>query len=186
MVLSKIKKYWFGILLIVSILFTLFSCDIQKKAVKSKRDTTTQNDIVKESTKVTEEKREGGSIKSEIIPIQERERDENGQIKELIQTLRDGGLTKTIYYKPDGRVDVDCTADEIWTRIEEKLNERDNSVTETEVKEKEREKEENFDSSVILYFMGGIVILGLGGLFIMLYFANKHTKILNLLLQKIT
>ena len=35
-----VKKRWFEILLILSIIFTLFSCDIQKKAIKSKEDRT--------------------------------------------------------------------------------------------------------------------------------------------------
>ncbi|WP_422105566.1 hypothetical protein [Winogradskyella sp.] len=157
----------------------LCGCDIQKKAAKAKRDTITQNDIVKESTKVTEEKRDGGQIFSGIIPIEQRERDENGDIKELIQTLRDGALTKTIYYKPDGSVDVDCTADEIWTRIEEKLNERNNSQIQVQEKEKDSEKEENFDSSVILYGFMGIAVI----MIIFVFFAMRQSKLLNLLVN---
>ena len=54
------------------------------------------------------------------------------------------------------------------------------------IKQKDQEKTEDFDSSFILYgFIGIGIMLGIV-LFIFLYFANKNTKILNLLLQKIT
>lgn len=172
------------IIILISIIF-LYGCDTTKKAIKTKTDTTTQNDIVKESTKVTETKREGGTIKSDIIPLEDRERDENGNIKELIETLRDGALTKTIYYKPDGNVDVECTADEIWTRIEEKLNERDNSITEEQIKEKDRSKEVDFQSQVILYGFAGIGLIVAIIAFFGFRFLNQNTKILNIIAEKV-
>lgn len=143
------------------LLMSCFSCDIQKKAIKTKEATQKQNDIVKQSVKVTEEKRPGGKIKTSILPEKDREKDENGNFKQFIQELRDGALTKTIYYKQDGGVDIDCTSDEIWKRIEERLQERDNSKINTQVTEKKREKEETFKTAVIPF-----VILGLGIIFL--------------------
>lgn len=166
---AKIIICWYAFLFAL-LFFT--SCEIQKKAFKDKTNTETQNDIVRESTEVTQEKREGGNLHTGIIPESERARDENGDIKELIQTLKDGGLTKTIYYKPDGTVDVDCTADEIWIRIEKRLNERDTSTSEINSKVKDKEKTEKLSSSIVLYgFLGiGFIIM------IVAFFGFRYLK----------
>lgn len=170
------------ILYIIAVFILLFSCDIQKKALKTKSSTETKKDIVSESVKVTEEKREGGKIISHIKPIEQRERDSNGNLKELIDVIKEGGLTKTIYYKPDGKVDVECTADEIWTRIEEKINQRDNTIVEADVKEKDKEKEEKFDSSFIIYIILGVIFIVLIVAFFGFKLLSQNTKALNLLL----
>jgi len=60
------------------------------------------------SNKITVERVSGGNINARIIPEDERPRDESGALKEFKQILKDGGLTKTIIYKPDGSVDVEC------------------------------------------------------------------------------
>lgn len=175
-------RFWYVLFLMV---IFANSCDIQKKALKSKSLTEQKNDIEKQEVTVTEETRPGGSVKGSIIPEEKRERDDNGFYKELIQKLTDGGATQTIYYKPDGTVDVDCTADEIWTRIEKRLNERDNTIIDTETKEKEKEKTENFDSSVIVYFMIGAVLLGSVITFLFFRLLSKNTQALTTLLNKV-
>lgn len=173
-------------LFILFVWIMFFSCDTTKKAIKSKKETTTQNDIAKESSEVIETKREGGTLKTDIIPYEERERDANGDIKELVQTLKDGGLTKTIYYKPDGKVDVECTADEIWTRIEKKLNERDNSLTEKQSKDKDQLKEVDFQSEIILYGFIGLALIVAVIAFFGFRFLGQNTKALNTVLEQIT
>lgn len=163
----------------------LFGCDTTKKAVKTKTDTTTKNDIIKESTTVTETKSEGGNLKTEITPLEDRERDSNGEIKELVEVLKDGGLTKTIYYKPDGKVDVECTADEIWTRIEQQLNERDNSIKEETKKDKDRSKEVDFQSEVILYAFAGLALIIAVIAFFGFRFMSQNTRAMNSVLNRL-
>ena len=149
------------------------------------KSTELENNITKEASKVTEEKRDGGQLFTPIIPIENRERDENGLVKELIQELKDGSLTKTIYYKPDGSVDVDCTEDEIWVRIEEKLNERDLSIKTTEEKIKDKEKTEEFDSSVILYAFIGLGFIILVGCIVFSRILLKHTSTVGKVLDRL-
>ena len=157
----------------------IIGCDTTKQAQKNKTDTETKNNIIKESFKVTETKRQGGDIKTTIIPENKRERELDGSIKELTQTIRDGGLTKTIYYKPDGSVNVDCKADEIWERIEEKLNEKDLSTKKEIEKEKNKTKDVDFQSEVILYgFLGIGFIVAIISFFLFRYL-NQNTKALN-------
>lgn len=161
----------------VLILFFLIfsSCEITKRATKEKieteKETTTDNQIdkVNESKTVTERTVEGGNIRTQIIPIEDRERDATGAIKELVQEIKDGGLTKTIYYKPDGSVDVDCRLAEMFERIEQENIERDNSIItivenlEQQIKAKDSEKTEEVKDSFIWAGMIGIVlVLGLG------------------------
>jgi len=139
----------FKIILICLVFHT--SCRIKKDAVKTKTSTEKQNDINRKITKVTEQKREGGNIKTSVLPEEKRERDENGNFKEFVQLLKDGALTKEIHYKSDGTIDIDCTADEIWTRIEERLDERDKSIIKTDTKEKVKSKDESFGNSILIY-----------------------------------
>ena len=155
-------------ILYVLLILLVVSCSASKTKTRKQTDTEQKNDIVTESTKVTEEKREGGNIVSHIKPIEKRERDENGDIKELIEEIRDGGLTKTIYYKPDGSVDVECTADEIWKRIEEKQRQKDESIINTDIKEATKEKESMLNGTFIIY-----VFLGLAGLLVVSKLSNK-------------
>ena len=186
------------VLMILSLLsLVLFcSCDIQKRAVKQKeqteKTTDTTNKVDKESktTTVTERTVEGGNIRTEIIPEKDRERDATGTIKELVQEIKDGGLTKTIYYKPNGSVEVDCRLAEMFERIQQENVERDNSIItiienlETRLIAKESEKTEKFDSDIILYgFIGlGFLIVIVGGAF--LWFMKKQNGVIIASLQK--
>lgn len=169
-------------LLIIAIGLT--SCDTTKKAVKSKTNTLKKNDITEVSTKVSETKRDGGEVFTTIKPESQREKELDGSIRELTQTIKDGGLTKTIYYKPDGSVDVDCTADDIWLRIEEKLNKKDLSTEQTDTKEKEKDKQVEFKTEIILYgFLGIGFIVAIIAFFLFRYL-NQNTKALNTILKK--
>jgi len=163
-------------LLILIMFSTLLSCDVTKRALTAKAETqqTTQTDekrdITREGTTVKETTREGGEITTDILPLEERPRDENGNFEELIQTIKDGGLTKTIYYRPDGTASVNCDAADILERIESSMIERDNSLIkrmdqiEQKSKVKEQEKKKEFKTSSILYMFGGLTIFVVGAL----------------------
>lgn len=146
--------------LVIILLCLCFNCNVSKKATKAKTQKTEQKDVTTSKTIVTEEKRDGGTIHSTIIPESQREKDENG-FKEILKEFKEGGLTKTIYYKPDGSVDIDCIGDEIWKRVEEKIDERDLSKIDTEEKLKLQEKEKTFSFKDIyfLYIFLGIAFL---------------------------
>lgn len=186
MTLEKFTKIVIKLFVIYVLVGLAVSCDISKAAVKSKTSTDQQNDVTKTGTIITEALRPGGTVKGSIIPEAQREKDENGFYKELIQKLTDGGATQTIYYKPDGTVDYDCTADEIWSRIEQRLEERDKSTTITETKDKASEKTEDFDSSVILYVMGGFALMVLIIAFFGFKLLNKNTQALTAVLQAVS
>ena len=165
--MKKIKKYWFEIFLIASMLFTLFSCDIQKKAIKNKEDRT-----LNEQTE-TITKRVGDTVSYIVPKITYKDT--------TIYTVNRQGTTLRTVYDSSGQIDqIEC-----FSSMIEEITRSNRELVEV-IKQKDQEKTEDFDSSFILYgFIGIGIILGIV-LFIFLYFANKNTKILNLLLQKIT
>lgn len=165
--MKNIKKYWFEILLIVSILFTLFSCDIQKKAIKNKEDRN-----LKEQTE-TITKRVGDTVSYIVPKITYKDT--------TIYTVNRQGTTLRTVYDNRGNIEqIEC-----FSSMIEEITRSNRELVEV-IKQKDNEKTEDFDSSFILYgFIGIGIMLGIV-LFIFLYFANKNTKILNLLLQKIT
>lgn len=137
-------------------------CESSKQAIKSKQDieqTTqenTQNDIKTQSKTTTERTVEGGTISGDIIPLEDRERDDSGAIKELIQELKEGGLTKTVYYRPDGTVNVECKLAEMFERIQEENIKTDNSIIarldtlDQQIKNKDKTKETEFKDTAIV------------------------------------
>ncbi|MEP0266566.1 hypothetical protein [Dokdonia sp.] len=172
-------------LLFITIVF-LQSCDITKRAVKSKIETEKQTntdtkvDKVNESKTITERKVEGGNIRTQIIPEKDRERDDTGAIKELVQEIKEGGLTKTVIYKQDGSVDVDCRLAEMFERIEQENVERDNSIItivenlEEQIKSKDSEKTEKVNTSFIWAGMIGILLVFITALFLFYKLINKR------------
>lgn len=154
------------ILLIGSLLFTLFSCDIQKKAIKNKEDRT-----VKEQTeKVT--KRVGDTVTYTVPKIVYKDT--------TIYTVNRQGTTLRTVYDSRGQIDqIEC-----FSSMIEEITRSNRELVEV-IKEKDQEKTEDFDSSFILYgFLGLGVMLALV-LFVFLHFANKNTKLLNVLAEKL-
>jgi hypothetical protein len=152
-------------IILLSIL--VYSCSVKKDSAKKKIKSVEAKDVNTEIVRSIQEKRKGGKITTEIIPVEKRERDENGELKELIETIKDGGLTKTVIYRPDGKVDVECTADEIYRLIKEKIKQQDNSIVKEEVKEKQKQKEEKFNPAPFIFGLIGLAIILLVGFFIM-------------------
>lgn len=146
--------------------FILTSCDITKRATKSK------NDVQATETIKTQIKRVGDTLRIEVPKI----------------TYKDTTIVKTNYvnrtearitYDSKGNASVDCISAEINQFREEFRTLIDKS------KDKESEKEENFDSKVILYGMLGLAVIVLGALFIGLNFLGKQTKATNTLLSAV-
>lgn len=164
--MKKISKYWFEILLIGSLLFTLFSCDIQKKAIKNKEDRT-----VKEQTE-TVTKRLGDTVIYTVPKIVYKDT--------TIYTVNRQGTTLRTVYDSSGKIDqIEC-----FSSMIEEITRSNKELVEV-IKEKDKEKTEDFDSSFILYgFLGLGVMLALV-LFVFLHFANKNTKLLNVLAEKL-
>ncbi|WP_064967973.1 hypothetical protein [Tenacibaculum ovolyticum] len=171
---------------VIHLLIVVFlcSCSVTKDLTKTKKSTDIKKDVSTLITKVTEEKRPGGVLQAPITPLSERPRAENGDLKAFIQKYKDGGLTKTIYYKPDGTVDVKCLADEVFRRIEEQTNIQDSSEIAIDEKNKTKKKEEKIMSEILLYIVLGVVLI----FFIIAFFMYKTLKqnkaILNALLVK--
>ena len=164
--MKTIKKYWFQILLIASILFTLFSCDIQKKAIKNK-----QNRTVSELTERTI-KRKGDTVTYTVPKITYKDT--------TIYTVNRQGTTLRTVYNNSGQIDqIDCFSSLI------EITERNEKLLQEVLKSKDSEKKEEFDSSIILYGFLGIGFLFAIGLFFAFNFLNKNTKTLNLLLDKL-
>ena len=164
--MKTIKKYWFQILLIASILFTLFSCDIQKKAIKNK-----QNRTVSELTERTI-KRKGDTVTYTVPKITYKDT--------TIYTVNRQGTTLRTVYDNSGQIDqIDCFSSLI------EITERNEKLLQEVLKSKDSEKKEEFDSSIILYGFLGIGLLFAIGLFFAFNFLNKNTKTLNLLLDKL-
>jgi biopolymer transport protein ExbD len=149
-------------------LFVLVSsCTVKKQAVKRKTTKVEAKDVTTSVVRTIQEKRPGKQITTEIIPIEKRERDQNGQIKELIKEFKEGGLTKTILYKPDGSVNVQCIEDAIDRIITEKYNQRDNSVITEQTKEKEKQKEEKFNPAPFIYGLIALLVILFIAFFVM-------------------
>lgn len=156
--------------LVFILMLIVSSCTVLKQATKDKSatdkltNTDTVVDTEKTSKTITERVVEGGDINTTIPPESERERDENGLLKDLIQEIKDGGLTKTIHYKPDGSVDVDCRLAEMFERIQQENVERDNSIIsimenfEERLVKKESEKTESVSPTVLIYFFVGMAL----------------------------
>lgn len=144
--------------LILIVLLSFFSCDITKRAVKSK------NDIESSETIETKTVRSGDTLRIEIPKV----------------TYKDTTIVKTNYinrtearirYDSQGNADVEC----ISAEIQEFRKEMRTLVDKT--KNKDSEKEENFDASAILYFMIGLAVVVCGALFVFMWQLSKQAKV---------
>lgn len=177
----------------VLLIILLTSCEVSKQAFKLRNDInketleTVSNNIETVENTTSEKIREGGYISTDIIPENERERDENGDIKELIQEMIDGGLTKTIYYRPDGSTKVDCKASDILERLETSIVTRDKTFSDRldkldqKINAKEVDKKASIGSEVILYIFIGFALLIFVVGFVAIKFLNKKIEAIKLL-----
>ena len=149
------------------IFFMLFaSCDILKKSTKEKEDVSIKDNIE------TKTFRKGDSVSF---------RPGNIMFKDttIYRVSKENTVLRTVYDNNGNIRDIDCYA----SRIEE-LTKR-NFELEQSKKDKQKEKEEKFDSSFILYIVGGIVVLGIVALLLFYKTINKNSKAIEANLNKI-
>jgi hypothetical protein len=150
--------------LVISMLFLVSSCDIQKSAQKSKTDT---------SLKYNDENRryrQGDSVSYRPGKVVYKD-------TTIYRVSKQNTVLQTIYDKDGNIRDINCYAAQI-----EELSKR-NFELEQLTKEKQSAKKENFDSTFILYIIGGVVVLGMFAFLLMFIYLKQNT---NAILQTIT
>ena len=148
---------------IIFLAILLSGCKITKDKLRENKHT--ESNITKQSTIVTDIKRDGGSVKkviSKLLPPRE---------KDTVFVVSKGTATQTIIYRKDGTIEADCQCEEIWEHIEEKLNERDLSVIDYQKREKHKE-EQGFSDTMLLYIVLGLVAVTI----FFLWYATYSTK----------
>lgn len=130
------------ITVLILVLIALSSCDISKKALKTKTDRT-----VSEMSEI-KIKRKGDTVFYSVPKVTYKDT--------TIYTVNKQGTTLRTVYNDSGNVSqIECFSSLI------DITERNSKLMEEFIKDKAKEKTEEFDSSVILYgFLGlGIIII---------------------------
>jgi len=154
-------------ILFLGLLILLSSCDIQKKAIKTKQDKTVSE--VEERTI----KRKGDTVSYTIPKVTYKDT--------TIYTVNRQGTTLRTVYNDSGNVSqIECFSSLI------EITERLERMTEEVIKSKDREKTEEFDSSFILYIIMGVVALGSVALFLAYKTINKNSKAIQLILDRVS
>ena len=150
--------------LIVSLLFLIFSCDIQKEAAKTKTDTAFQEQIESQTF------RKGDTVHYEIPKVIYKD-------TTIYRTNRQGTTIKTVYDQGGNIASIDCFASVIAEIRKE------NREFQQAIKDKESKKTEEFDGTFILYIVGGLVVLGIFALFLMYLYVKKNTAVVTQFLK---
>lgn len=147
------------------LVLTIVSCDVQKISDKSK-----DNSNYKENTEV-KTFRQGDTVHFEIPKV---------TFKDTIiyRTNRQGTTIQTVYDKQGTVKSIDCYA----SRIEELT--RQNIEYQKNTKEKQSVKTEKFNTTWILYFAIGIVIVVIVALLLMFLYIKKNTAVVSAFLSK--
>jgi len=154
-------------ILFLGLLILLSSCDIQKKAIKTKQDKTVSE--IEERTI----KRKGDTVSYTIPKVTYKDT--------TIYTVNRQGTTLRTVYNDSGNVSqIECFSSLI------EITERLERMTEEVIKSKDREKTEAFDSSFILYIIMGVVALGSVALFLGYKTINKNSKAIELILDRVS
>jgi len=153
---SLFYDYWKNIVIAILLLLLLCSCDIQKEAIKTKVDTDYKENIE------TKTFRKGDTVRYEIPNVIYKD-------TTIYRTNRQGTTIKTVYASNGAIASIDCFA----SAIEE--IKKENREFKQSIKDKESTKTENFDSSFILYIMGGVVLIFSLALFLLYLYVKKNT-----------
>lgn len=161
---SFFAKILLGLIVLLFVL-SFTSCDIYKQSQKSKSDTSVKQ------TEETKSFRKGDTVHFSIPKVTLKD-------TTIYRTNYQGTTIKTIYDKNGNVSSIDCYA----SRIEELT--KKNLEYQNALKEKESTKEEKFNTTWILYFMIGIVIILVVALFLMYKFFDKKTSAITDIIQK--
>ena len=153
-------------LLLLAMLLICFSCDIMKQSTKSKGEASASENIE------TITKRKGDTVSYIVPKITYRD-------TTIYTVNRQGTTLKTVYDERGQISNIDCFASAI-----EEMTKQNRQFFE-QWKEKDKTKEEKFDSSFILYIVGGVVILGAIALFLMYKTINRNSKAIEIILNKL-
>lgn len=151
--------------LVMSLFFLLTSCDIQKEFAKTKFDTAFKENIETQTFRL------GDTVRYEIPDVTFID-------TTIYRTNRQGTTIKTVFDQGGNIASIDCFASAIAEIRKE------NREFQQELKDKESKKTEDFDSSFILYVIGGVVLLGLFALILMFLYIKKNTAMMTQFLNK--
>jgi len=153
--------------LLMSAMFLMFfSCDIMKQSTKSKSESSGSE------MSETWTKRKGDTVSYKVPIITYKDT--------TIYTVNRQGTTLRTVYDKSGKVSqIDCFASAI-----EEMTKQQKQFFE-QYKDKTKEKTEEFDSSFILYIIGGVVILGIVGMILFFRLINKNSNAITLILEKL-
>lgn len=126
--------------LYIGIILIFTSCDISKRATKSKqeREQTESSEVIT--------KRKGDTVTYEIPNIKFKD-------TTIYVTNRQGTTLRTVYDNNGQISQIDCFASMI-----EEIN-RSNKLLIESIKDKDSEKKEEFNSETIIYFMLGLALI---------------------------
>jgi ATP-dependent Zn protease len=156
--------------MLILVFFLAISCDIQKTAQKSKTDTSLKDNFEKRSF------RQGDSVSyrpNRMPGIVYKD-------TTIYRITKNNTRLETVYDSNGNIRDINCYTDKI-----EELTRR-NLELEQSKKEKESSKTEKFDSSFILYFMGGVVLIMFFALFLFFLYIKQNTATLTAAITKIS
>jgi len=141
------------------------SCDIIKEASKTKTDTGFKENIESQTF------RKGDTVHYEIPNIIYKD-------TTIYRTNRQGTTIKTVYDQTGNITSIDCFASAIAEIRKE------NREFQQAIKDKDSKKTEEFDSTVIFYIMGGVVLIFFFALFLMFLYIKKNTAAVTQFLNK--
>ncbi|WP_136464945.1 hypothetical protein [Flagellimonas onchidii] len=125
----------------IVLLLVFYSCDIQKRAIKNKRDTQLIEQIE------TIKKRKGDTVTFTIPKIRYRD-------TTIVKKNYVTGTTQVLRYDNTGRIELaQCISGAV-----EEITRQNRELIEA-IRDKDKEKTEDFDSSIILYGFLGIGVL---------------------------
>jgi hypothetical protein len=154
-----------AIALLLSLIWLLNSCDIQKEAAKSKSDTGFKENIESQTF------RKGDTVHYEIPKVIYKD-------TTIYRTNHQGTTIKTVYDQGGNISSIDCYASAIAEIRKE------NREFQQALKDKASKKTEEFDGTFILYIVGGVVVLGIFALFLMYMYVKKNTAVVTQFLSK--
>lgn len=166
--------FWFAFLLL---LLLATSCDISKKAIKSKQSTTedVNTNLQKQTSVFDLSTTETDDFKFELSPID--------YTKEMSIITSKGDTLKTSNAKTSWQKTNQKTKNNIASRTNES-NSQNQYITKDSV-DKASEKQENVNTQFLLYGMIAIIVLGAFFLFLMYKTINKHTIAINKILERL-